>query len=173
MAFVIFFLNHIKKALNYLDLRKSLCWWNQWFKNTNNSSFLPLKLSVKKSQNTGNSLLLKRKILNEGHWNTIKLLTKSLTLFGNGEKKLVCIFLSFTASSQCSQHFYQTFIEPISSLKLEIEIWKKSKDPNYWNFIDHSKNTENEQVWQTDSCSHSGFPEYTCKIDQAVKHISF
>lgn len=143
MAFVILFLNHIKKALNYPDLRKSLCWWNQWFKNTNNSSFLPLKLSVKKSQNTGNSLLLlKRKILNEGHWNTIKLLTKSLTLFGNGEKKLVCIFLSFTASSQCSQHFYQTFIESISSLKLKIRIYpgkKRSKSPNYWNFLDHSK----------------------------------
>lgn len=142
MAFVILFLNHIKKALNYPDLRKSLCWWNQWFKNTNNSSFLPLKLSVKISQNTGNSLLLKRKILNEGHWNTIKLITKSLTLFGNGEKKLVCIFLSFTASSQCSQHFYQTFIESISSLKLKIRIYpdkKRSKSPNYWNFLDHSK----------------------------------
>lgn len=77
-----FFLTTLKKALNYPDLRKSLCWWNKWFKNTNNSSFLPLKLSVKKSQNTGNSLLLKRKILNAGNWNTIKLLTKSLTLFG-------------------------------------------------------------------------------------------
>lgn len=143
MAFVILFLNHIKKALNYPDLRgvcvggtndskiqiiHHFCLWNcQWKK----VKILVIAYCWREKY-----------ILNEGHWNTIKLLTKSLTLFGNGEKKLVCIFLSFTASSQCSQHFYQTFIESISSLKLKIRIYpgkKRSKSPNYWNFSDHSK----------------------------------